>query len=314
MRFLMSFTAIASSLVLFYWYELRRKEERFVSLAIFHPRLGNQMIRFASGYGIARRLKRTLYVPLYNDMKSKIVQQFWLRIANAFPKTAENFRFFPGTVNATVVPLAVFDGKQAGFTYEDPIRYVNHSSEYLSLSLGFGRNVQYIMDYLPAIREMFAFSNEIVDQGQKLVRELGLSYASAMCVHTRRTDFATYSITSEFNETIDAAAVLARRTHLKQFFIFGDDLSFMRRVAQQLQDREKRDARVSTFSEFEDFYLSSQICGSFLISAAASTFGWWLAFFSTNQSSVYYIGRQFTNGEDVPEAELYLPTWKRLVI
>ncbi|RCN52315.1 hypothetical protein ANCCAN_01355 [Ancylostoma caninum] len=127
-----------------------------------------------------------------------------------------------------------------------------------------------------------------------------------MCVHTRRTDFATYNITTEFNETIEAAGILAKQNNLKQFFIFGDDLGFMRRVAQQLQDRNRLEARVSTFSEFEDFYLSSQICGSFLISAAASTFGWWLAFFSANQSSVYYIGRQFTNGENVPETELYL--------
>ena len=38
----------------------------------------------------------------------------------------------------------------------------------------------------------------------------------------------------------------------------------------------------------EDFYISSKLCSSFLMTVPESTFGWFLAFFSKRDDHVYY--------------------------
>ncbi|KHJ96776.1 hypothetical protein OESDEN_03261 [Oesophagostomum dentatum] len=79
---------------------------------------------------------------------------------------------------------------------------------------------------------------------------------------------------------------------LRNFLIFGDEQDFMRTLASHIINRstitEKRTAYVSTFPEMSDFYISSRLCRSFLLSAASSTMGWWLAFFARDQDAIYY--------------------------
>ncbi|VDO89580.1 unnamed protein product [Heligmosomoides polygyrus] len=82
---------------------------------------------------------------------------------------------------------------------------------------------------------------------------------------------------------------------LPGILIFGDDLDFMKSFRQEIRKLRKQvlflfqNVYVSTFPEIIDFYLSSQLCDAFLITAAPSTFGWWLAFFARNQTAVYYL-------------------------
>ncbi|VDP21354.1 unnamed protein product [Heligmosomoides polygyrus] len=63
---------------------------------------------------------------------------------------------------------------------------------------------------------------------------------------------------------------------------------------------------VSTFKEATDFYLSSQVCRSFLITAVTSTFGWWLAFFSIDQNAVFYVTDHRPHADKVPSKDLFL--------
>ncbi|KIH66290.1 hypothetical protein ANCDUO_03382 [Ancylostoma duodenale] len=80
-----------------------------------------------------------------------------------------------------------------------------------------------------------------------------------------------------------------------QFLIFGDDENFKAALATKLGRAagvQGKRAYISAYNEFEEMYISSQLCSSFLISNAMSTFGWWLAFFSKNQDSVYYTNDQ----------------------
>ncbi|VDL77958.1 unnamed protein product [Nippostrongylus brasiliensis] len=59
-------------------------------------------------------------------------------------------------------------------------------------------------------------------------------------------------------------------------------------------------AKISDNTEFEDFYVASEICSAFLMSSALSTFGWWLAFFTRNQSTVYYANDKRVVNDDHP--------------
>ncbi|EPB79298.1 hypothetical protein ANCCEY_01591 [Ancylostoma ceylanicum] len=108
------------------------------------------------------------------------------------------------------------------------------------------------------------------------------SNASAtMCIHVRRTDFHRFGLETEWNGT-----------GLGNYLIFGDDKAFMSSLATELERDTFTGAQpkafISMFSEVTDFYLSSQLCSALLLSAASSTFGWWLGFFARNQNAVYY--------------------------
>ncbi|KHJ96775.1 hypothetical protein OESDEN_03260 [Oesophagostomum dentatum] len=79
---------------------------------------------------------------------------------------------------------------------------------------------------------------------------------------------------------------------LSKILFFGDDKDFMDTLAKMVVNgsfiNEKKSAYMSTFSEISEFYISSRLCKSFLLSASSSTFGWWLAFFARGQDAVYY--------------------------
>ncbi|RCN35214.1 hypothetical protein ANCCAN_18929 [Ancylostoma caninum] len=63
---------------------------------------------------------------------------------------------------------------------------------------------------------------------------------------------------------------------------------------------------ISQFTDALDLYVSSQICDSFFITAATSTFGWWLAFFARDQSNVHYVLDSRMHEQKLPKRELFL--------
>ncbi|KAK6753691.1 hypothetical protein RB195_012966 [Necator americanus] len=83
-------------------------------------------------------------------------------------------------------------------------------------------------------------------------------------------------------EFVDDVVVIASNStklqHMssQQYLIFGDDRTFMAKLATRLKqvDSSRKKTYISSHREIEDMYLSSQLCTSFLISSAMSTFGW----------------------------------------
>lgn len=130
-----------------------------------------------------------------------------------------------------------------------------------------------------------------------------------MCLHTRTTDFVVRNVSTNITQTAAATNNIAKSLGLKRFLIFGDNRSFMSNLSRIIVESGKlnKDAvAISTFKEGTDFYLSSQVCRSFLITAVTSTFGWWLAFFSTNQDAVYYVTDYRRHADKIPSKELFL--------
>ncbi|KHJ90658.1 hypothetical protein OESDEN_09495 [Oesophagostomum dentatum] len=107
-----------------------------------------------------------------------------------------------------------------------------------------------------------------------------------------------------------ASDIVAPTQNISQFMIFGDDKDFMQNMSTLLIEKEESSDYkifVSDFSEELDLYLSSQLCSSFLMSAANSTFGWWLAFFARDQNNVYYLNDRILNNRDkMPSADQFL--------
>ncbi|KAK6727932.1 hypothetical protein RB195_005536 [Necator americanus] len=157
-------------------------------------------------------------------------------------------------------------------------RLANHKAKFLLLDTKFLQNARYIEDYLPEVVRLLTFADEIRDQGKTALERLQLSYVSAMCVHIRRTDFVSSNTSTDGASTVRITRRLAR----------------------------EKIASISTFSEGVDFYVSSQACAAFFMSAPISTFGWWLAFFTPNQSAVYYMDDKRPMKDKVPSKDLFL--------
>ncbi|KAK6753692.1 hypothetical protein RB195_012966 [Necator americanus] len=238
------------------------------------------MFLLASGFAIAKRMERTL---LYYDV-DKLAFKRLKPIVSAFPRTVEKF----------------------------VVRYFNHSAKYLVLETNCGQNARFFEDILPEIREMYQFSDEVREQFAHLAE---CEKRNITCIHTRQTDFIRLNRTTDLEETVMAAYNISEQHSSQQYLIFGDDRTFMAKLATRLKqvDSSRKKTYISSHREIEDMYLSSQLCTSFLISSAMSTFGWWLAFFAPNQHSVYYMNDKRPNYsmEGIPREEMFLSSWRK---
>ncbi|CAJ0607874.1 unnamed protein product [Cylicocyclus nassatus] len=95
-------------------------------------------------------------------------------------------------------------------------------------------------------------------------------------------DFVIRRISTDMNITVEAANKIAK----------------------------KMAVAISKYKDYLDLFLASQLCSSFLITAATSTFGWWLAFFVQNQNAVYYLNDTRRHADKVPSKELFLKSWQ----
>ncbi|XGW05981.1 hypothetical protein V3C99_016380 [Haemonchus contortus] len=136
-----------------------------------------------------------------------------------------------------------------------------------------------------------------------------------MCIHIRRTDFIERNVATDVNLTVTAANTIAKQTNASQILLFGDDQIFMKDLANKIIKRgkwKKDAAMISNYNEYVDLYLSSQLCRSFLISAPTSTFGWWLAFFISDQNAVYYTADERNQDGKIVTRELFMKSWQRI--
>ncbi|CAJ0608141.1 unnamed protein product [Cylicocyclus nassatus] len=129
-------------------------------------------------------------------------------------------------------------------------------------------------------------------------------------------DFIERRICTDMNVTVNAANTIARRMNISHFMIFGDDQRFMTNMSHSIVMNggwPNETVAISTYEESLDLFLASQICSSFLITAATSTFGWWLAFFVQNQNAVYYLNDTRRHADKVPSKELFLKSWQMYI-
>ncbi|KAK6728568.1 hypothetical protein RB195_005919 [Necator americanus] len=282
------------------------------------------MFRIASGYGIAKRLGRTLYFNTSAKYEqSGKVHKMLEHIQDIFPRSIEAFKLIKSEVIFETVPFADDEqGRETCCKYEDPLRYINNSAKFLELNTALVQNPLYFQDVMPDIREMFNFGECAIEAGMKKVRKMKMRNNYAICVHTRRTDFKRFGAASDLVLTLSATQRIAKENilqNLTEYVIFGDDQDFMGKLAKELRKNGSTNdeiVHISRHSELEDFFISSQVCKAFLISAPVSTFGWWLAFFAPNQDSVYYMND--TNAHILFRKritkELFLRNWKLLQV
>ncbi|KAK6026413.1 hypothetical protein OSTOST_07642, partial [Ostertagia ostertagi] len=122
---------------------------------------------------------------------------------------------------------------------------------------------------LPEIRQLLEFSENVQHDGDKVLQRWKLANATAMCAHIRRSDFVELAVATDLHKSV-------------------------------------RDIESIAFQQGVDLYVASRACGAMLITAPTSTFGWWLAFFTPNQNSVFYSNDKRRMADKVPQKSLFL--------
>ncbi|KAJ1349994.1 hypothetical protein KIN20_005689 [Parelaphostrongylus tenuis] len=285
----------------------KQEKRKYVGFHLNYGGLGNQLFHLITGYGIARTLTRIHYLPCEKP-RSYVLKQLQ-KIEEAFPLLRNTYVLSPNGTKESITPFA-----GSCCAYDNPRRLLSESAEHLLLNFIYGQNPRYFDEYLPEIRNLLRFSDKVRREGRYIMDTLQIHDARMLCIHIRMTDFVWLNVSTNANDTVSAANAIAKQQGISRFMIFGDDQNFIHRLAKTIvkDGNWKTDAVVaSNFNEVTDLYLASQVCQSFLITAATSTFGWWLAFFIKDQNAVFYMQDNRRHADKVPSKELFLTSWRQ---
>ncbi|WKX91463.1 hypothetical protein Q1695_009921 [Nippostrongylus brasiliensis] len=280
----------------------------FVAIESNGGQIGNQLFHLCSGHGIARKLGRRQYIRTLNS-EGFYIGEHLKKIETIFPRLVNAYSVLK-VWNEHRVPFAQRNGHISCCEYEDPVRLMNRTEQFLVLDFHYAQNVRYFEYMISEIRQLLEFSPSVAEEGKEVLQRLAMSNGEAMCAHIRRTDFVDLNVASDFHSSVDDIVSIASQQNLSKFLIFGDDADFMRRMTDNIDSRlntiGKTRALFSRHWEGIDFYLASQACGAILITAPTSTFGWWLAFFVQNQNAVFYSRDLRRMGDKIPQKDMFL--------
>ncbi|CAJ0591775.1 unnamed protein product [Cylicocyclus nassatus] len=282
--------------------------KKFVGFHTSHGRLGNQLFHMMTGYGIARTLNRTHYIPY--EIHRNHVMEYLCQMEKVFPRLKETYILAERETKQTIVPFSYWC-----CNYIDPSMYSGNTNQFLLLDFKYGQNPKYFADYIVDVRAILQFSKEAEKNGSDILLLLQ-NYSDSMCVHTRMTDFVIRNASTKMNETVKAANSIAKKKNLSHFLIFGDDMNFMVKLSKTLAKDSgwRKNAKAICYGEYMDLYIASQLCASFLVSAPRSTFGWWLAFFVQDQKAVYYLDDTRRSVLKMPIKEHFLKSWQLYIV
>ncbi|KAK5969807.1 hypothetical protein GCK32_020038, partial [Trichostrongylus colubriformis] len=94
------------------------------------------------------------------------------------------------------------NGRVSCCEYEDPSRLKNRTEQFLVLEFRYAQNVRYFEDILPEIRQLLEFSDDVQQEGDKVLQQWTLTNATAMCAHIRRTDFVKLAVATDFQKAV----------------------------------------------------------------------------------------------------------------
>ncbi|GMT07649.1 hypothetical protein PENTCL1PPCAC_29823, partial [Pristionchus entomophagus] len=120
-------------------------------------------------------------------------------------------------------------------------------------------------------------------------------YDHILCVHSKRGDILTTGLQSPSNASFLLKATnfvyLRQEANSKLVLLIGDDLDWQKDIATTLTSQGKNVVVLprlnSTTSSVADLHISRKFCDTVLLTASASTIGWWMAYLSKGQN-VYY--------------------------
>ncbi|CAL2046474.1 unnamed protein product [Caenorhabditis brenneri] len=266
-------------------------------------RLGNHLFEVVSIFSLAKKLKRTPLFLIQDCYHEKMLED----LKTIVPDLMAQFAVVNGSVPNSIKPT-VFHEKCC--TFQDPSILEDIQDEYLYLN---GTHYQ-SWKYFPGMRDdLINFLKEPDHNFLSLPESSDTNFIK--CVHIRRGDFIEFLIPiADKTFIINAMKFIdgkEGRTRINSYTVFfGDDFQFMEEIR---NSTVKEDGFVSRMSPADDLLYSKNNCDVVLITAAHSTFGWWMGYLSKG-NRVYHTDILYTDDINIREgllepSDYFLPHW-----
>lgn len=287
--------------------------------------MANQMFNILAIIGIARKLKR---VPYFLKNQTAALRGFD-ELCSIFPNLRRQF------IVKDDVPQPRFIKRKSTdcCEFDIPKELWEAKEENIFVTGDAFQSFKYFEEFNDEVlNHILLLSPELHDKAEReiFIKNQIPTDNKILCVHTRRYDFisaeAHLPSPEDFTEaaTKHIALSLFEKTQQNVTIIFfGDDRPWMRERVQRLitvlnfsvlvEDitKSSRDSKRTPFPSAIDFAFSRNHCDSVLITASASTFGWFIAYMAKPNATVYYNERIAKPGKSLPHvfADFFPSHW-----
>uniref|UniRef100_A0A7E4UVL9 L-Fucosyltransferase n=1 Tax=Panagrellus redivivus TaxID=6233 RepID=A0A7E4UVL9_PANRE len=277
--------------------------------------IGNQMFRVASLYGIGKYFRRT---PALDGTK-KCQRDYMKEIKTTFPNFFDLVSLEIPHPNDTAKSEFGLDC----CTYQDPKTMHDTNATWLVLRGNYFQTYKFFHEYKNEIVKLFEFSDGVKANATKYADELFKDDKShKTCIHVRRGDFIKHENLETRPDFLLPAMTLVTN-HLRANRSVSDiSLVFIGIEGPYLaslnftRSNYNKIYRASLKSRGEDMYFGVKYCDSILLSASASTFGWWIAYLASPTVPVFYNGQVGKDRNKYPkdhrDFDQFPPEWQKL--
>ncbi|GMT07663.1 hypothetical protein PENTCL1PPCAC_29837, partial [Pristionchus entomophagus] len=278
--------------------------------------IGNNVFELMSSIGIAKTTGRTLVLP------SDLYKQFSIRHHEFINLLDGVYPQWEGTnMNGKYIDKRLSDCCRYDRGIIDDIR--KSTASVTNVDLRYLQSYRYFMD-LP--REEI-FSRLELSSHIKVVVDRDISNKNVfshhdhiLCVHSRRGDFlSTGAIQSPSNASylLNATDFVYKTQNVNSTLVvlIGDDLKWQNEIAITLRSQRKNALVLPRLKGLStpvaDWQISRMYCDTVLLTASASTFGWWIGYLSKGQK-VYYNPEPSTHpqyNKEFDSTEFFPTSW-----
>nr|CAD2136680.1 unnamed protein product [Meloidogyne enterolobii] len=168
------------------------------------------------------------------------------------------------------------------------------------------------------IRELFLFSNKVRTIVDKYINEIFRNDSShKLCVYTRLGDFGTpkypkhhpskKDFTEESTKFVFNEIKEKTKSEAISLVLLGEDKKFISKL-KFYGIEPKRVFIPKNMPRGQDIYFSTKICNSLIITASASSFGWWIGYLLNDIKSQVYFHSNF-NSRSLYQRSDFPPEW-----
>jgi len=186
--------------------------------------------------------------------------------------------------------------------YEDVNKLSVYNDPIIFLRFSYFQSHKYFPDPdTPGFRDWLKFNDSLTMTSKQITTSFMRPVKPRLCAHVRRTSFLTHpTLESQKNfiraavryiinmERVSFAANYSANNALFPVYIFSDDKTWS---SQLFNDSDHIEAViVNSAAELPvmDWVIATNNCDIILLTASASTFGWWMAFLSPSSTKIFY--------------------------
>jgi len=177
--------------------------------------------------------------------------------------------------------------------YNDPIIYLRFS---------YFQSYKYFPDPdTPGFRDWLKFNDSLTMTSKQITTSFMRPVKPRLCAHVRRTSFLTHpTLESQKNfiraavryiinmERFSFAANYLADNALFPVYIFSDDKTWSSQLFIDSDHIEAVIVKSTAELPVMDWVIAVNNCDIILLTASASTFGWWMAFLSPSSTKIFY--------------------------